>query len=167
MTGPDSGKISNFGGTLRKGAFAAFASIFLVPTALAEPRENSMADPFIRSGLYVLVGDTRVSSEFYERVFLKTPSFRSSEFVAFDVAGGLFAVALRSKFDAKATYGTNVVPYIRVRSAEVEFERLRHLMPKSLEGRTIVREGPLTLFKFADPDGNVIEFFSMDPPVQR
>ena len=57
--------------------------------------------------------------------------------------------------------GRNVVPYIRVQSADAESTRLKALDVGLLDDRVIV-EGPLKLFRFADPDGNVLELFSLN-----
>ena len=58
------------------------------------------------------------------------------------------------------TRGRNVVPYIRVQSADAEFARLKALDVQLLDEQVVV-EGPLKLFRFADPDGNVLELFSL------
>ena len=52
------------------------------------------------------------------------------------------------------------MPYIRVQSADDEFERLKALDVQMLDDKVVV-EGPLKLFRFADPDGNALELFSL------
>ncbi len=48
----------------------------------------------------------------------------------------------------------------RVQSAEAEFARLKTLDVRMVDEQVVV-EGPLKLFRFADPDGNVLELFSL------
>jgi hypothetical protein len=44
--------------------------------------------------------------------------------------------------------------------ADDEYERLKALDVQMLDDRVVV-EGPLKLFRFADPDGNAPELFSL------
>lgn len=111
-----------------------------------------------RFGVYLRVTSLDRSREFYERVLGKQPYVANDRLVGFDVAGAL--LALYSMADEQIARGRNVVPYIRVQSAEAEFARLKVLDVKLLDDRVVV-EGPLKLFRFADPDGNVLELFSL------
>ena len=52
------------------------------------------------------------------------------------------------------------MPYIRVQSVDDEYERLKALDVQMLDDKVVV-EGPLKLFRFADPDGNALELFSL------
>ena len=113
-----------------------------------------------RFGLYIRVANLDRARAFYERVLGQQPYVANDRLVGFDVAGGL--LALYAKPEEEVTRGRNVVPYIRVRSAEVEFARLRQLDVQLLDEQVVV-EGPLKLFRFADPDGNVLELFSLGP----
>jgi hypothetical protein len=45
-------------------------------------------------------------------------------------------------------------------SADDEYERLHALDVQMLDDKVVV-EGPLKLFRFADPDGNALELFSL------
>lgn len=111
-----------------------------------------------RFGVYLRVGSLDRSRVFYERVLGKQPYVSNDRLVGFDVAGALLALYANSA-DASAR-GRNVVPYIRVQSADAEFTRLKSLDVQLLDDRVVV-EGPLKLFRFADPDGNVLELFSL------
>jgi hypothetical protein len=62
-----------------------------------------------------------------------------------------------SAADRKIDRGNSAVPYIRVKDAELEFERIKSLNVTTL----VLHEGPVNLFRIADPDGNVVEFFSV------
>lgn len=115
---------------------------------------------FERFGLYVSAGNLDRSSEFYGLVFGKAPYVKNDRLAGFDVAGGLFAVFASEANRRALVRGNNTIPYIRVKDANIEFERIKRLGAKMLDA-TVVKEGPIELFRFADPDGNVIEFFSL------
>lgn len=127
---------------------------------LAQPAPPS-SERFVRPGLYVVATDLAASAAFYERVFGKPPSLRTASFVGFDVAGGLFGIALRGRFAPNSRIGGNVVPYIRVANIDTEFAHVRRVWPGALLAGSVTREGPLALFKFKDPDGNVVEYFAL------
>lgn len=120
-------------------------------------------DRFIRSGLYVVSSDVEESTRFYEAVFNRQPIIKTQNFVGFDIVGGLFAIASRQAFAPDAPTGRNVVPYIMVSDIDAEFARIRRLVPEALESRSVIREGAVALFKFRDPDGNIVEFFARRP----
>lgn len=75
------------------------------------------------------------------------------------MAGGLYGIFSEKTYASKLVRGNNAVPYIRVKDVEEELARVRALPARMIDTK-IVEEGPMRLFKFADPDGNVIEFFS-------
>lgn len=52
------------------------------------------------------------------------------------------------------------MPYIRVSDATAEIDRLKHLDIRLLDEQVLV-EGPIRLFRFVDPDGNLLEIFSL------
>lgn len=111
-----------------------------------------------RFGVYLRVGSLDRSRIFYERVLGKQPYVSNDRLVGFDVAGAL--LALYANPAEEVARGRNVVPYIRVQSADAEFTRLKSLDVQLLDDGVVV-EGPLKLFRFADPDGNVLELFSI------
>jgi predicted enzyme related to lactoylglutathione lyase len=112
-----------------------------------------------RFGVYLRVASLDRSRMFYERVFDKHPYVSNAQLVGFDVAGALLALYANSA--EQVARGRNVVPYIRVQSADAEFARLKTLDVQLLDDGVVV-EGPLKLFRFADPDGNVLELFSLN-----
>jgi len=116
-----------------------------------------------RLGMYVVVEDIDKSQAFYAKLFQKAPYVKNKNLIGFDVAGGLYVAFAARGLDRNVTRGDNAVPYLRVKDIEAEFARVRQL-PATLLDTAIVREGPLSLFRFADPDGNVIEFFSYVAP---
>jgi predicted enzyme related to lactoylglutathione lyase len=111
-----------------------------------------------RFGVYVRVSNLDRSRVFYEGVFDKRPYVSNAMLVGFDVAGALLALYATS--GEQGARGRNVIPYIRVQSADDEFVRLKALDVQMLDDKVVV-EGPLKLFRFADPDGNALELFSL------
>ena len=111
-----------------------------------------------RFGVYLRVTNLQQSRSFYERVLGKQPYVTNDRLVAFDLAGGM--LALFQDGDAQLVRGRNAVPYIRVSDANAEFDRLKHLDIHLLDEQVLV-EGPIRLFRFVDPDGNLLEIFSL------
>ena len=119
-----------------------------------------------RFGLYVVVADMNRSEAFYTQLFQKPPYVKTAQLIGFNVAGGLYAVFAARGLDRPLTRGDNSVPYLRVKNVQAEFMRVKELPARLLDAE-IVREGPVSLFRFADPDGNVLEFFSVREPTQK
>lgn len=141
-------------------------SASLIVSVLASHGAQAQSAPlsserFVRPGLYVVATDLAASTAFYERVFGRPPSLRTANFVGFDVAGGLFGIASRATFAPNSRIGGNVVPYIRVADIDAEFAHVRRVAPGALLASSVTREVPLALFKFKDPDGNVVEYFAL------
>ena len=130
--------------------------LLLVSASGTQPPDNEI----MRFGVYVVVSDLGRARTFYEQLFQKKPYVENEQLVGFDVAGGLFAAFSEKASTRKIVRANNVVPYIRVRDVAREFERLRQLGVRLID-TSIVRDGPLRLFRFADPDGNPIEYFSV------
>lgn len=111
-------------------------------------------------GLYVAVGDLKRSKKFYSKVFAKDPDIESPNFVGFEISGGRFGLFLESAYAFPLERGNSTVPNIKVDDIEAEHARIKALQPSKMQD-DIVSVGPTQLFMFADPDGNVIEFFSV------
>lgn len=111
-------------------------------------------------GLYVVVSDMERSIDFYSKLFQKQPYMKTESFAAFDVTGGLYALFSQSASDIERVRGNTSVPYIRVTDASTEHARVAALNARMHDDK-VVLEGPLSLFRFSDPDGNVVEFFSV------
>jgi predicted enzyme related to lactoylglutathione lyase len=123
---------------------------------------NAQETGIEKLGMYVIAADVNKSRQFYERLFQKPPYVVNDTFAGFDIAGGLYAVFAASAVDRKTDKGNSAVPYIRVKDAEREFERIKLLNVTMLDTK-VLHEGPVKLFRIADPDGNVVEFFSVVP----
>ena len=115
--------------------------------------------PIERFGIYVAVADLDRAQQFYERLFGKKPTLRNESIVTFDVMGGLYAAFAAQQLDRKLTRGDNSVPYLRVKDIDAEFARLQGMGVNVLDA-AVVSEGPIKLFRFTDPDGNLLEFYS-------
>ena len=111
-----------------------------------------------RFGVYLRVADLDRSRSFYERVLGKQPYVTNDRLVGFDLAGGL--LALFGDRNELLVPGRNTVPYIRVADADAEFDRLKSIGVQLLDERVVI-EGPLKLFRFVDPDANMLEIFSL------
>lgn len=120
---------------------------------------------FERLGVYVLSGDMQRSETFYRSVFGRSPAVQTEVFIGFDVAGGLFAVVSRQAFAPEAVQGTSAIPYIKVSDIRAAYRHVETVAPEALHREGVLEEGPISLFKFTDPDGNIIEYFSLQTPV--
>ncbi len=130
----------------------------------ADMRTTSPATPE-RLGVYVLASDLNRSEAFYGALFGKSPTIRTEVFAGFDVAGGLFAIVSKEAFAPDAKLGGNAIPYLKVDDVEAAYRHVRALAPDALKAPGVISEGPLSLFKLTDPDGNIIEYFSLNTPV--
>ncbi len=144
--------------TLRTALF----TLLSIALSGASPQRVSAA-PIERLGLYVVVSDLEASTAFYQAFFEAPPSVRAPGFVGFTVAGGIYALVSREAFAPDSVHGDNVVPYLRVADIERAFDRVRRISP-ARPPAGIRDEGPLRLFRFADPDGNIIELFEVASP---
>jgi len=118
-----------------------------------------------RLGVYVLSSDMQRSSAFYSALFGKDPAFQTDVFAGFDISGGLFAVVSKAAFAPEAKLGGNAVPYIKVNDINAAYRHVEKLAPAALRPSGIISEGPLSLFKFEDPDGNLVEYYALSAPV--
>jgi predicted enzyme related to lactoylglutathione lyase len=116
-----------------------------------------------RFGLYVAVDDLDRSSAFYEALFGRKPQVRSEGLVGFDVAGGLYALVSKKAYRLNPPPGGSVRPYVKVVDIDSALERVKRLAPGRLESKGVVSEGSFHFFRFRDPEGNVVEFFSLGP----
>lgn len=114
----------------------------------------------MKLGIYVVVSNLEVSKSFYEELFGSPAYFENEGFAGFSVSGSLFGIFHEETFTHDLNRGNNSVPYIQVENIQAEYERVKALSPKMVH-ESIVNEGVISLFMFTDPDGNVIEFFSL------
>ncbi len=148
------------------------ALIVLGLAMLTPPVSRAQTAPdTARFGLYVVAQDVERSAVFYERLFGRAPQVRTPALVGFDVSGGLYAVVSRRVYAPDAVKGDATLPYIKVDDIDAWFAHVRTVAPDSLVGAAITREGPFSFFKLRDPDGNLVEFYSIStgasPPKPR
>ncbi|ATQ43036.1 VOC family protein [Caulobacter mirabilis] len=135
----------------------ALCSALLTPLAA----QAQAAPPTTRLGVYVVADDVDKTTAFYQRLFGKAPEIRLPTFVGFDINGGLYAVISRGAFAPNAKRGETVMPYIRVDDIDAWRAHVQAVAPGSLLEPHITREGPIALFKLRDPDGNLVEVYSL------
>lgn len=114
-----------------------------------------------RLGLYVLSTDLARSRSFYAALFQTPAAIDTGTFLGFRLEGGLFAVANKSTYAPWARHGDMIVPYIMVRDIDIAYAHVASLAGVHRLDKRITTDGPIRLFKFRDPDGNVIEYFSV------
>lgn len=146
----------NIGTRLLPGALAAAA----IGYSLSASSEPLSVDRF---GVYVAVDDLDRAAGFYEELFGRKPQVRNEGLVGFDVAGGLYALVSKKAYRLGVLPGGSVRPYVKVSDIDVAFDRVKRLSPDRLESGAVVTEGPFRYFRFRDPEGNVVEFFSVGP----
>ncbi len=114
---------------------------------------------FVRMGAYVASGDLARSEAFYQILFGRQPVIRLDDFIAFDIAGGWFAIVSRGRYAPDAISGSGAVPYIEAG----DLEEIRQRASTALNGPapSIIVEPGIRLLKLEDPDGQLIEFFSL------
>ena len=112
-------------------------------------------------GMYVAVSDLSVSKTFYSELFSIEPDAQTDTFVGFGLAGGRFGLIKEEMYAAPLVRGNNAVLNIRVDDIESEYVRVKSLSPSLMQDE-IASAGAMKLFMFKDPDGNIIEFFSIE-----
>jgi len=90
------------------GVFATLAFLTLPVATVAEESPSDL----IQMGAYVASDDLAASESFYSTLFDRDPIIKLENFIAFDVAGGIFAIARREIYAPDALPGTGAVPYI-------------------------------------------------------
>ncbi|MCA2009801.1 VOC family protein [Rhodobacteraceae bacterium R_SAG4] len=139
-----------------------YFSLFALALNLAASSVNAEPINTSRFGLYVVADDMDRASAFYEQLF-GAPEIRMPSLVGFDVAGGLYAVVSRETYAVDAIHGDTMRAYINVGDIDETFARVRAIASNHLESDAVIVEGPFRFFRVRDPDGNILEFFSIDP----
>jgi predicted enzyme related to lactoylglutathione lyase len=145
----------------------------LIPIALTlalvtAPAAHAQAPAIERAGVYVVAADVARTAAFYEKLFGRAPQVRTPTLVGFDVAGGFYAVISRQAFAPDAKPGVSAAPYLKVRDIDAWFQRVTAMAPEAkLVTAKVVREGPFSLLKFQDPDGNLVELYAVETTAAR
>ena len=135
----------------------AAALAILAGPAKADP--SAHARDYARMGTYIAVEDMETTTAFYETLFGYPPMISLEKFVAFDVAGGTFAIASKAKYAPDAQVGSGSVPYIQVTDLETLRDTFSDRLNRDLP--EIIEEPGINLLKLADPEGQLIEFFEL------
>ncbi len=137
----------------------ALALAAFLPTALpAGASELTGPAPILAMGAYVPTDDMEVSEAFYRTLFDSAPAIGLPDFVAFDVAGGWFAIVSRGKYAPGSKPGSGAVPYLQ--SADLEALQIRYAATGATAPE-IIEEPGIHLLKITDPNGQLIEFFRL------
>ena len=131
------------------------------PAFAEEPGDAIPSIEFEQAGVYTLVDDLAAAKAFYVELLGLDPVFENPVFVGFYIEGGLFGVASRAQFSPDAEIGDRTVPYLRVKDIDATFARVKAIVPDRLVSDGVIREGPIALIKLRDPEGNLIEFYSI------
>ena len=110
--------------------------------------------------VYVAVTDMNRALAFYRQVLRADPIQQSERYSAFDIGGTRFGLFNAAFYSHPLVVGNNCVPNVHVSAIDAEYERIKPLASKITDA--VQNVGPFRLFMFADPDGNVIEFYSFD-----
>ncbi|MGC3938711.1 VOC family protein [Roseobacter sp. EG26] len=139
--------------------FVTLTLAAVLPTALgAEQAKSADPAPIMAMGAYVLTDDMEGSEAFYRALFEIDPAIGLPDFVAFDVAGGWFAIASRDKYAPGSEAGSGAVPYLQ--SADLETLQAR-ATAAGVTVPDIIEEPGIHLLKITDPNGQLIEFFKL------
>lgn len=139
--------------------FIAIALAAALPTALfAESAEQRGTAPIMAMGAYVPTDDMERSEAFYRALFDSEPAIGLPDFVAFEVAGGWFAIVSRDKYAPGSEAGSGAVPYLQ--SADLEAMQARATVA-GVATPKIIKEPGIQLLKIIDPNGQLIEFFKL------
>ncbi|WP_170516900.1 VOC family protein [Ruegeria atlantica] len=131
----------------------------LLPKALAaEVAKPTDAAPILAMGAYVPTDDMEASETFYRAMFDSVPAIGLPGFVAFDVAGGWFAIVSREKYAPGSEAGSGAVPYLQTTDLETLQARAT---AAGVTASKIIEEPGIHLLKITDPNGQLIEFFKL------
>ena len=113
----------------------------------------------IQMGAYVASDDMAKSEAFYKALFDREPVIKLDNFIAFDVAGGIFAIARRDVYAPGSVPGSGAVPYIH--STDLTAVQTRIEKATGKDAPEIIVEPGIQLLKVIDPGGQMVEFFSL------
>ncbi|GAB5439380.1 VOC family protein [Falsiruegeria mediterranea] len=139
--------------------FIALTFAAVLPTALgAEDAKPVDVAPIMAMGAYVPTDDMEGSKAFYRTLFGSDPAIGLPDFVAFEVAGGWFAIVSREKYAPGSKAGSGAVPYLQ--SSDLEALQAR-ATSAGVSTPNIIEEPGIHLLKITDPNGQLIEFFKL------
>ena len=120
--------------------------------------EGGSTSAILAMGSYVPTDKMSASRDFYRNLFESEPAIELDDFIAFNVAGGWFAIVTRERYAPGSVTGSGSVPYLQ--SGDLEELRAR-LTRFGLDAPEIIEEPGIHLLKVTDPNGQLIEFFHL------
>ena len=120
--------------------------------------EGGSTSAILAMGSYVPTDNMSASRHFYRNLFDSEPAIELDDFIAFNVAGGWFAIVTRERYAPGSAAGYGSVPYLQ--SGNLDELRSR-LMRFGLNAPEIIEEPGIHLLKVTDPNGQLIEFFHL------
>lgn len=130
-------------------------SVFLTGATVADAQDDQA---ILVMGAYVPTDNMAVSEEFYRTLFDRNPVIELPDFVAFNIEGGWFAIASRSKYAPGSMPGSGAVPYLQSNDLLTLQERAS---AAGADAPDIIEEPGIYLLKITDPNGQLIEFFAL------
>lgn len=127
----------------------------LLPNAAADERASDL----VQMGAYVASNDMSTSEAFYSALLGRDPVIKLENFVAFDVAGGIFAIAKRDIYAPNSSPGNGAVPYIHSTDLKAVQARIEQITGK--DAPEIIIEPGIHILKVVDPEGQLVEFFTL------
>lgn len=140
---------------MKKTLAIVFSGLMFAATnlaAVASPADTAI----LAMGAYVPTDDMAASETFYRTLFNRPPVIDLDDFVAFDIAGGWFAIVSRERYAPDAVSGSGSVPYLQ--SAALEDLQTR-IAQTGRDVPEIIKEPGIHILKIVDPNGQLIEFF--------
>lgn len=138
-----------------KNVLSLAASVFLTGATAAASQDDRV---ILAMGAYVATDDMGISEAFYRVLFDRAPVIELPDFVAFNIEGGWFAMASRSKYAPGSLPGSGAVPYLQSRDLVALQERAG---TAGADVQDIIEEPGIHLLKITDPNGQLIEFFAL------
>lgn len=141
-----------------KNVLSLVLSVFLAGAGSAAAQDKPKDQAILAMGAYVPTDNMGVSEKFYRVLFDRAPVIELADFVAFDIAGGWFAVVSRSKYAPETIAGSGAVPYLQSNDLVVLQTRA---IEAGVPASEIIEEPGIHLLKITDPNGQLIEFFAL------
>ena len=134
-------------------------TVLILATLPAVTVADEKPSDLIQMGAYVASDDMAKSEAFYTVLLDLEPVIKLDNFIAFEVAGGIFAIAKRGVYAPNSSPGKGAVPYIHSINLTAVQARIEKATGK--DAPEIIVEPGIHILKVLDPNGQLIEFFSL------
>jgi len=133
-------------------------SALLANASSATTQDTPSEQSILAMGAYVPSDDLPSAEAFYRTLFDRAPMIQLEHFIAFEIAGGWFAIVSRDRYAPGSVPGTGAVPYIQSSDLDVLKSRIQNTDSATPE---IIEEPGIHLLKVTDPGGQLVEFFML------